>query len=350
MISKGNKHEQTKNELIMITGRISDALRNMIMKHADTGVFLKHYLSTTITVDTQAVVRGSAPQDKIMQAQSSMSRYIDLERPRVLTKEQKRSVAKTPLIREMQKKQNAFDKGSKGYKDLQRKIQNEKKYLRYHLRKRIREEWDSERAEKDIRLQISGAIIEEKIKTDPRCLSERSKPHVKLIDSIFSLPGRSIEEENDRRSNAIRAVWNYCEVEEGSTPKDHEVDLRANHGSRNAVDMDVLALASAIREVFGKYRTTICFICLGNGNLPVKERVHAYSSPGNLTKHFHTHVKKFNAETDEVCNLCKARNEKEEIWKFTDRNSMKLHAWKTHGINFGEVSSSRGMRYAELIT
>ena len=173
---------------------------------------------------------------------------------------------------------------------------------------------------------------------------------MKLIDSIFSFPGTSIEEENDRRSNAIRAVWNYCEVEEGSTPKDHEVDLRANHGSRNAVDMDVLALASAIREVFGKYRTTICFICLGNGNLPVKERVHAYSSPGNLTKHFHTHVKKFNAETDEVCNLCKARNEKEQTWKFTDRNSMKLHAWKKHGIHFGEVSSSRGIRYAELIT
>ncbi|KAF2184210.1 hypothetical protein K469DRAFT_689528 [Zopfia rhizophila CBS 207.26] len=61
-------------------GNISDALRNLIMQHADTRTFLRHYLSRRVTADTQAIIHGVAPQDDIMQAACRMSRWINPER------------------------------------------------------------------------------------------------------------------------------------------------------------------------------------------------------------------------------------------------------------------------------
>jgi hypothetical protein len=62
------------------------------MKHANTDVFLNYYLSRRITTDAQAVVRGLTPQEDIMQAACRRSRWIDPDRPRVLTPKQSQSV------------------------------------------------------------------------------------------------------------------------------------------------------------------------------------------------------------------------------------------------------------------
>ena len=95
------------------------------MKHASTDVFLNHYLSRRITTDAQAVVRGLAPQEEIMQAACRMSRWIDPERPRFLTQEQSRSVDQHPRIRKLLRQQAKLkSKLLPDYKELQRQICN----------------------------------------------------------------------------------------------------------------------------------------------------------------------------------------------------------------------------------
>ena len=74
-------------------------MQNLMMGHANIGVFLKYYLLKRITVDTQAVVRGLQPQDALMRAASTMSRTIDPRRPRRLTAEQSVSVNDLPTHR-----------------------------------------------------------------------------------------------------------------------------------------------------------------------------------------------------------------------------------------------------------
>jgi hypothetical protein len=73
-------------------------LQNLIMRHADSKIFLNYYLSRRITADTQAIVRGIAPQDEMMRAACRMSRWIDPDRPRQLTPEQSASVNQNPRI------------------------------------------------------------------------------------------------------------------------------------------------------------------------------------------------------------------------------------------------------------
>ncbi len=316
MISKGERHQQKKTDLNVIAGNTSVDLRNLIMKHATTDVFLNHYLSRRITTDAQAVVRGLAPQEELMKAACRMSRWIDPERPRFLTPEQSQSVDRDPRIRKLLRQQEKLNsKRSSEYKDLQRNIRNEKQRLRHALLKSTRQDYDRTRAEKDIRQQLSGGTFGEKIKTDLRRCSERTLPHRELIESIISLPGSCLEEEIRRRSTAIRRVAAYCHFEEGGTSR--------NHGPQETVDMDEVALKRA-KDVFIKEkRPRVCFICLGNEALIVKKRVYEFSSPGDLTKHFKRHLEGFNKSTGEQCNLCETHLEK--------KTDMQLHAYVRHG-------------------
>ncbi|RYN85694.1 hypothetical protein AA0119_g13215 [Alternaria tenuissima] len=297
-------------------GNTSDALRNLIMKHHSADVFLNHYLNPVVRVDTQAIVRGLAPQEELMQAACRMSRWIDPERPRFLTPEQSQSVDQHPQIRKLLRQQQKLNsKLSPEYKELQRNIRNEKQRLRHALIKSIRQDYDRTRAEKDIRQQLSGGTFGEKIKTDLRRCSERTLLHRKLIESIISLPGSCREEEIRRRSTAIERVAAYCHFEEGETSR--------NHGPRETVDMDEVALKRA-KDVFIKEkRPRVCFVCLGNEALTVKKRVYEFSSPGDLTKHFKRHLRGFNKSTGEQCNLCETHLEK--------KTDMQLHAYVRHG-------------------
>jgi hypothetical protein len=294
------------------------------MKHANTDVFLNHYLSRRITTDAQAVVRGLAPQEEIMQAACRMSRWIDPERPRFLTPEQSQSVDQDPRIRRLLRQQKKMkSKLSPEYKELQKQIRNEKQHLRYVLRRRIRQDYDRTQAEKDIQQQLSGRKFENKIKTDLRRCSERTQQHMKLIQSIMSLPGSSLPEEIQRRSEAIGAVAAYCHFEEGGMSRNHRVGPCANYGPRETVDMDERSLKEA-KEVFKKEkRPTICFICLGNEALTVKKRTYRFSSPGDLSRHFKRHLTEFNNSTGEECNLCMVHLE--------GAMHMKRHAYDKHG-------------------
>lgn len=50
------------------TGGVSDALRNLMMQHADIPTFLKYYLPRRVTLDAQAIVRGLEPQEELISA------------------------------------------------------------------------------------------------------------------------------------------------------------------------------------------------------------------------------------------------------------------------------------------
>jgi hypothetical protein len=81
-------------------------LRNLVMRHADSKIFLNRYLSRRITADTQAIVRGMAPQGEIMRAACRMSRWIDPDRPRHPTPEQSASENQNPWIQKLLRRQS----------------------------------------------------------------------------------------------------------------------------------------------------------------------------------------------------------------------------------------------------
>jgi hypothetical protein len=85
--------------LTALLGLISDVQRNLILQHANSGVFQHNYLSRYITQDTQAIYRGIAPQTAVIRAASGMARSIDQRRPRELNDQQLAEVGRHPEVK-----------------------------------------------------------------------------------------------------------------------------------------------------------------------------------------------------------------------------------------------------------
>ncbi|CAN9242336.1 unnamed protein product [Alternaria alternata] len=292
-------------------GNVSEAMQNLMMGHASISTFLKHYLSRRITVDTQAVVRGIQPQTAFMRAACTMSRSIDLRRPRRLTQEQSAS-RKVP---------NATKHPE--YKTLVLKISQERQRRRHALLKAVKERWEFEQPVRDVERQLAGLdAIDDSEPIHNIMLPAQEE----LANSILSKPGTTIEEETDRRNGAIRAVTLYCGIEEGGMYPVQKAGRSRNIAlsTKSQLRYDEEALEAAKVSVYKEERLKICFLCLGNETLPLAQRIHSFSTPGDLTKHFgRKHLRNIKSSEGLSCNLCKVF--------LADKKHLQQHAEKVHG-------------------
>lgn len=285
------------------------------MIHADARTFLKHYLSRRVTADLQAVVRGMEPQDDLMRAVCRMSRWIDPRRPWKLTPDQSRSVNDNENIRRWMENRTRLRRRHGRRRSgaaweacdrLTRRINNERQRLRTALLADIRSRWDQEQAVRDIKLQLSGVKIEEVVESKLET-RKRTPEHDRLIQAVLTLPGKTLDEEYRRRNAAIDAVAAYCAVEEGRVIR----RSASSHGQATAVkreESDPLeqALEAAMVSVYREKRPKVCFLCLGNQELPVKDRIYSFYTPGDLSKHFkRKHLGALKPRQKVDCNVCR---------------------------------------------
>ena len=117
----------------------------------------------------------------------------------------------------------------------------------------------------------------------------------RLVETMMTLPGTSIEEEFRSRNAAIDAVAAYCHFpEEGaaarprarpSTRRASPTPLKKTNLQLAATEAEKQALSDAMLLVFTEKRTITCFLCLGEQSLPSEKRTYKFASPGDLTKH-----------------------------------------------------------------
>jgi hypothetical protein len=301
----------------------------MIMKHADTSVFLNHYLSRRITTDTQAIVRGTAPQEDIMKAACRMSRSIDPNRPWRLTPEQSQSIDSNPQIQKLLRKREVLEGRNSEREqciEITKQIRNKKQRLRNALLKHSRSKYDKEQAAKDIQFQLSGSTFSETIKADLERTPDRTPEHIRLIESIMSLPGSNLNAETKRRIAAINAVATYCRVEEGKTPKSRRTsnsDVFEAAKVRHDIDPQE-ELEAAKVAVCKEKRPRKCFMCIGNTRSPIQARIHTFSTPGDLSKHFRRkHLSKVGMNQKVKCMLCE--------FTLDGMEHLQQHAFVKHG-------------------
>ncbi|KAB8067670.1 hypothetical protein BDV29DRAFT_163138 [Aspergillus leporis] len=79
------------------SGFVSEAQRNVIMAHASSRTFVKHYQPRR-HAGLQEVMCGVNPDEEFSRAITRMSRWIDRRRPRYLTDAEKASVEKDPEL------------------------------------------------------------------------------------------------------------------------------------------------------------------------------------------------------------------------------------------------------------
>ncbi|XTI92625.1 hypothetical protein V2W45_1247567, partial [Cenococcum geophilum] len=98
----------------------------------------------------------------------------------------------------------------------------------------------------------------EDIKATLESNNDRLAEHKRLIKVIITLLGILLEDKIRRRNNAINAVVDYCNVEEGRAHR--PIKIKENAKILEAAK----ALESAKLSLYKEKRLKIYFICLGN--------------------------------------------------------------------------------------
>jgi hypothetical protein len=307
------------------------------------GVYIKeginpfhHYLDRRINADLLKIHRGMKPERELMRFACSMSRSIDPRWPWKLTPKQSASVKYLPCIIKLAKRAEKLSGAPAGtrrkkYQKACQRLRNEKQRQRRLLLVEIVDRFKKEQPVIDSERQLSGKVVDEDTRSALERSDQMTPEQLLLIDAVLTLPEATPEKELQRRITAIHAVTAYCGVEEGRSslhirrgrPVGGGVPTIAKAEEHGRSEFDV-ALSRAITSVKLDKRPTKCFLCLGNPQLSIRERIRDYATPGSLSRHFHNrHVKNLPAKQQIDCSVCDIR--------LLHRMHLLNHAKRFHG-------------------
>jgi hypothetical protein len=192
----------------------------------------------------------------------------------------------------------------------------------------------------DLECQLAGLMVTPRVKKTLQDRDSISAQHLTFIDCMMAIPGKTLEAEYQRRIAAIDAGTVFCSVEEGRptrratqsprrpAPDDGDsyhsakrqrvvIKDEADNALRDAID--------SVRVTSREDRPTICFICVGSPNIPLKARIEKYATPGSLTRHFlRKHVNPPWSSSRVVCHVC-------DTAPIQDKMDLLSHAEDAHG-------------------
>ena len=293
----------------------NDAVRNLIMDHASSGIFQRNYLSRMIRYHTQAAYRGTDHRSDLIQAVNRMSLHIDPRRPKELTEAQRQGLRQdTDVKRLINQRDQLFRKirddfkfinRAEGhpiheqYKESKRDVDRLLKAKQRNLLKQIQSEFDFVIPVQDIGAQLAGdpesfGPILATASPMQYSFKERSR-----IAAAFSSAGlRPMTGDLNWRISIMDDMVSLCTRQERrlrktyrsrklhvmeDTPNNSELDLTSSPIRPEPSDLQCLVLPLVCEP-------TQCLSCLGNTSLPYEERVWKYGSKYSLQCHFdHCH-------------------------------------------------------------
>ncbi|KAL4861379.1 hypothetical protein BDV12DRAFT_208062 [Aspergillus spectabilis] len=168
----------------------------------------------------------------------------------------------------------------------------------------------------------SGKLVDTKVMDALEHKGFMPPQHLIMINAMLTMPGATIEAELQRRINAINAMAAFCPVEEGRpmprniqscrwpVPDDNEPDPPAKRQRHISEDTEVALyqVMKSVRVKSRKQRPMIYFLCLGNPNLLLKDRIANHKTPGSLTRHFLRKLPSL-GQARRCCAVCGLRSE-----------------------------------------
>ncbi|KAJ5730173.1 uncharacterized protein N7483_004681 [Penicillium malachiteum] len=306
----------------------------MILQHSNINTFVRYY-QVDVNVDVQGIIRKTGSQTHLVRFACLFSVSIDLDRPFKLSPKESLSLDKLPVILARQEKVNKRKRNykqklqliteqtieSKERYDISiRDLRNKKQQQRNQQIRENLEQYRNEQPVINLKRQLTGKLVNTKVIDTLEHKTSITSQHLALINTILTIPGATLEEE----INTINAITVFCSVEEGRpTPRTRQSYRRplSGDGDDNSSDTPIkqqrcvleditkITLRQAMESVRVKdlkERPTICFLYLGNPNLPLMERIAKHATPGSLTRHFlRKHINPPWPAKGLECNICR---------------------------------------------
>ncbi|KAI1934754.1 hypothetical protein LOZ66_005609 [Ophidiomyces ophidiicola] len=366
---------------------ITDALQNVMLQHADIRTFVKHY-QVDVDVDAQGIVRKTGSQTPLVRFACSMSASIDPNRPYKLTPEESRSINFLPevlerqaavkqrerdwadrkadletanrvckavfghvdpellaesnaqMLEKMEFFQDQVTEAKAAYNDSVRQLRNEKQRQRNQQIRENLARYKNEQPVIDLERQLAGKLVDTQVMDAFEHEGAMPPEHLIFVDNMLTAPGASLEAEYQRRIKTINAGVAFCGVEEGRplrrpaqsrgrpVPDGDDPCPPAKRQRLSAEDDTEVLLRQAIESVkvnSRDERPQVCFLCVGNPNCSLEDRVAKYKTPGSLTRHFlRKHVNPPWPANGVECNVCDRE-------AFPEKFDLVKHAEAAHG-------------------
>nr|KMM69757.1 hypothetical protein CPAG_06071 [Coccidioides posadasii RMSCC 3488] len=341
---------------------ITNTLQNIMLQHADIRTFVKHY-QVDVNIDAQGIIQKTGSQTPLVRFACSMSASINPNQPYKLTPEESRSINFLPEVLERQatvkqhKKdwadrkadletanrvcktvfghidpellaesntqvlekleifQDRVTEAKAAYNDSVRQLQNKKQRQRNRQIRENLARYKNEQPVIDLERQLAGKLVDTKVMDTFKHGSFMPPEHLIFVDSMLTAPGASLEAEYRRRINTINAGVAFCSMIEGRPLRgvkrpvsdDDDPSPPAKQQQHSAEDAEIL-LHEAIASVqvnSPKEQPQVCFLCVGNPNCSLEDRVAKYTTPSSLTRHFlQKHVNPPWPANGVECNVC----------------------------------------------
>ncbi|KAF4263839.1 hypothetical protein CNMCM8812_003855 [Aspergillus fumigatus] len=298
-------------ELLDQSGFVSDAQRNVIMAHASSRTFIKHYQPRR-HAEIQEIVCGLNPAEEFSRAVKRMSRWIDTRRPRYLTDAEKASVEKDPELQSAIRWQMELEDRCARSDDptlralleqQERNVNNTRRRLQERRRKEIRQEFSRKQAVIDIERQLTGGAVNDGPAREVLRKEFAMPPEqILLVETFFTWPtSDSLEDKWMRRNKAVAAGVKYCGFLEGGplrgrpkrpAPDNEELIADPPAKKQKRPERPTVSVweekLSAVKKKATADKPSACFQCL-------KE----YSDVYGVKRHF-----KSSHLQDRKCNFC----------------------------------------------
>ncbi|KAJ4248097.1 hypothetical protein NW762_012867 [Fusarium torreyae] len=274
---------------------VSDALRNLVLDHANSIPFGRHYLARNVSVDTLAIVRHKEQQNTLIRKSTSVGYLASKRRPTKLTAQQSEAVNDDPRIQKLLRLRESLRQAEKSSETRQklRNITQDLQYLRGKLRRERKREyrqgWSQQQAVVDIERHIAGQGFEEP--PPDGTPAQRHPAQRRLFEALTAPVIGTSEGERCRRNDAILAVMAYCPIEEPQLLYNKSF---ISHNSNTPIEETQAdrEIATAMASVYVKSpeeRSRRCFLCVGKATTLassdplIKRLIQPFYSSGDLT-------------------------------------------------------------------
>lgn len=300
------------------------------MDHApNSDTFQKHYLSRHVCADLWAIHRAQQPAQELIKEAVSHGSSRSVRRPINLTQAQTAALKTNPQYVRLVQQVEAHPQGSTRRRELANRRKTLLARLRNQKMEQVRQEWKRMQSKTDIDRQIQGHPFEP---FNPRIARPAGPAQQRMLDALSAPLVNDIEAQFRRRTEAVRALLAYCDVEE---PMSTKVQEARRAPPPPEAQLDPMDCARQLRaSTFGAVRKVQrCFVCVAKAlalaadDPQLANLTREWYSHGTLSRHFvKDHLDHWSAGGFNECPICVP------VMRIEDKMHFQSHAEACHGI------------------
>ena len=293
----------------------NEAVRNLVLDHANSMIFQRNYLSRIIRYNTQAAYRGTASRGDLIHVSHRMSRTIDPRRPRGPLLQQLQHLRQDAGIRELRERQQdlyhhirrkfdfiywaesqpIYDEYQQVKRDIDRTLKEKGRALKTQLQA----DYDAAAPMQDMLAQLAGNdLILSPVQPRPAPLEYAFEERTRIAQAFFDSPSSARCDNNlDRQISIVDDLVSLCTHQERRLRKPRqswEDDTAISSSNENTSNMEIKWEYSDPEAPLEcqfplQYRPFQYLHCIGNAWRPLYQRQHNFGSKYSLRRHFDRH-------------------------------------------------------------